>query len=873
MTVIAKTDMRRPAQPAPMPLWQQVFQAVQAHARQCGAHLARTVVLVPYAQLMAEAQWQWALYAPDGFVPRLETTRNWAQQLGGFVPQGLDLALDVARDSFTAAALLERAGLGAQAAMLTAPLLEAATQLAPVVAAVPPGARAAWAGEQRALLGLAGEGGALRYEAAVARIALEWVVASRHASDVLFEPGVRQAVDALVVLEGFQADPLAAALGTAWGARALRLPLWQEAQDQGAEQAARGPHVGLHPALDAEDEAQRAAACVLAQVQAGRVPVALASTDRALVRRISALLEGCGQSVRDENGWTLSTTRAAAQVMAALRACAWNASTDAVLAWLKHLPVLPEGALRALERWLRRSALGHWSAALAAPPPPARPELAGTRDQVEALRRLLRGDRPLAAWRAALRALLQASGQWPLLEADPAGARVLLELHLLDAADALLDGAEGAGRRLSLAEFTRWADDVLEAARYKPAAQAGRAAEVVVLPLPQLLARPFAALVLPGCDEKRLQAAPEPAGIWTPAQRQALGLPTRAALEAAQRAAWACALRQPWVDLLWRGSDEGGEPLLASPLVLALPAALCAPAAADPRVPRSVAPAPVARPQPQAAALLPAQLSASAYADLRHCPYRFYALRLLGLQEVEELEAEVDKRDFGTWLHAVLQQFHDALQAAPTPDLAQRRGLLDAAAQQAQQALELAEAEFLPFAAGWPQVREGYLAWLAAHEAAGAEFAQAEVPARQPLALAHGTLELVGRIDRIDTAATAQGRSATLLLDYKTEGNSKTRERVKDGSEDTQLAFYAALVDGGGPAPVLRAAYVNVGERGETQMHEAPDVAALRAALLAGIRQDFDRLAQGAHLPALGEGSVCDWCAARGLCRKDFWNA
>ena len=29
---------------------------------------------------------------------------------------------------------------------------------------------------------------------------------------------------------------------------------------------------------------------------------------------------------------------------------------------------------------------------------------------------------------------------------------------------------------------------------------------------------------------------------------------------------------------------------------------------------------------------------------------------------------------------------------------------------------------------------------------------------------------------------------------------------------------------------------------------------------------------QTAPLPALGEGSVCEWCAARGLCRKDFWN-
>jgi ATP-dependent helicase/nuclease subunit B len=25
-------------------------------------------------------------------------------------------------------------------------------------------------------------------------------------------------------------------------------------------------------------------------------------------------------------------------------------------------------------------------------------------------------------------------------------------------------------------------------------------------------------------------------------------------------------------------------------------------------------------------------------------------------------------------------------------------------------------------------------------------------------------------------------------------------------------------------------------------------------------------------MPALGAGSACDYCAARGLCRRDFWN-
>jgi ATP-dependent helicase/nuclease subunit B len=33
----------------------------------------------------------------------------------------------------------------------------------------------------------------------------------------------------------------------------------------------------------------------------------------------------------------------------------------------------------------------------------------------------------------------------------------------------------------------------------------------------------------------------------------------------------------------------------------------------------------------------------------------------------------------------------------------------------------------------------------------------------------------------------------------------------------------------------------------------------------------MSRIADGAVLPALGEGKSCEYCNARGLCRKDFW--
>jgi ATP-dependent helicase/nuclease subunit B len=184
---------------------------------------------------------------------------------------------------------------------------------------------------------------------------------------------------------------------------------------------------------------------------------------------------------------------------------------------------------------------------------------------------------------------------------------------------------------------------------------------------------------------------------------------------------------------------------------------------------------------------------------------------------------------------------------------------MDECAARATRELGLGISEFLPFEAAWPQVRDGYLPWLAKQETLGFAFAEAEVAREQPL----GSLKLVGRIDRIDTRADG----AVMVIDYKTEARGTTAERVKEPFEDTQLAFYAALL----ADDTLEAAYVNVGEKDGTRSYPQPEVVAARDALVHGIIDDMRRIGQGARLPALGEGAACDYCAARGLCRKDFW--
>ncbi len=842
------------------PLWLDpehgVIALIQQALRQAQAHPARTVVLLPFAQLMPLARALWAQAVPDGFAPRFETTLNWTRSLGGWAPQGDDITHDVAHDLLTAQALLERAGLGAQREALAGSLMQIAHQLAGLVAAVRPAQRAAWAASARTVVATGLEAPVLALESATARIALEWAVASGYATDALFDERLLDpqagGLDCLIVLEGFQAEPLAEALKAFWGPKAVSIALDSDA-------AACG-RLALHEAQDAEDEAQRAAACVLQHLAAGRSPVALVATDRALTRRIRAMLAAREVAMRDETGWKLSTTRAAARVMGVLRACAWNASSDAVLDWRKNAPDFEARAVTGLERELRKAGVQEWRS-FGAIDSVANVALAELGAEANRLREGLQRARPLSAWLAGLRSLLQASGQWPLLLGDAAGDKLLAVLRLDEAArsafEQSLASSLWAARRLSLAEFTAWVNEALEAASFVPAYPSDE--QVVILPLSQLLARPFGALVLPGCDEQRLSVSPEPPGPWTAAQRQGLGLPSRATLEGATRAAWRHALQTPCCDLLWRCSDEGGEPLLPSPLVQALQLDNSGAPAIDPRTRRELAARPTPAPQPQASDLPLTRLSASAYEDLRRCPYRFFALRQLGLKEAEELESELDKRDLGLWLHEVLKGFHEALQASAPADAAARLALLEAAAEAATQAMRLAEDEFLPFAAAWPRVRDGYLDWLARHEAAGARFEQAERWLEQPL----GELTLVGQIDRIDQLADGQ----VMLIDYKTENQGKTRKRIKQPTEDTQLAFYAALL----PHDTLRAAYVNVGEKDATRAFEQTEVVQARDALVEGILSDMARIAEGAPLPALGDGAACEHCAARGLCRKDFW--
>ena len=473
-----------------------------------------------------------------------------------------------------------------------------------------------------------------------------------------------------------------------------------------------------------------------------------------------------------------------------------------------------------------------------------------------------------AAWLWALERALEGCGGMDLLRSDDAGRQVLTALGM---AKRTRPGGLHDEEPMTLDDFAGWVDSALEEGTFVP--DSPRDAPVVVTPLERAMLRPFAAVVMPSADEKRLGANASARSPLGDALMQAMRIPTPAERRDAEALAFVQLLRNPRVSLL-RRVDDDGEALAPSPLLERLDLALRQrqgkglAEAADERRTILLEPVPVEPPLPVAPTLLPSKLSASACEALRVCPYRFYALRMLGLRDAEELDDDVEKRDFGTWLHEVLQRFQ-ATRDEPGTAAAEEARLLDIA-HQVQQEHHLEAADFLPFAATFARFAPRYIEWLHRRDVSGARWQGSEVELRSRPPEWNG-VEMQGIIDRIDRVPGPEG-PVPELIDYKTGSAERLRTLVKRPQEDTQLAFYAALMAGRSDAhPRMSAVYLPLDEREAIKPVEHPDVLRTADQLVSGIGAELRRIAAGAPMPALGEGQACVYCEARGLCRRDQW--
>lgn len=682
----------------------------------------------------------------------------------------------------------------------------------------------------------------------------------------------RQAVTVFQPQRDTAEAPVMRALNFVWPpGTGAPLPLASRA-DAARAALAESPLKGrlrLIGAAGLEAEAAAVAAEVRRWLAAGRTAIALVAADRVAARRARALLERDGILVQDETGWKLSTTRAAALVDAWLEVVAADAYHRDLLDLVKSpflfgdlAEEMRQAGLVQLEDGLARHnlayGLGRYETVLARENGYA--DAGGVLKRVaEARRSMPRGSASVADWLAGLERALDTLGALPGLAGDEAGA-TLLELLRLRREELVAVPA-----RLTFSEWREWLNRELENAAF---VDRSIDSPLVMTHLAATRLRCFDAAVLIGADRDNLAPALSRAVFSNQAVRSDLGLSLPA--EAAAR------LRDDLAGLIascdevtatWQTMRGDEANLLCPELSLLSVLHACAwgdDLAAKPGLAPAVeamAGRGTAMPRPAAPQRVPLRLSASAYASLMACPYQFFARRMLGLAEAEEVREALEKRDYGEFVHRILLRFH-----AVRPQLSgQPDEMLATELETISREVFAPEIEdnFLEHAwlARWLERVPGYISWQKSREAAGWRYAGGELVRERSLPVAEGEAVLHGRLDRLDRRA--DGGEA--VLDYKTQDAQGLKRRLADPGEDVQLACYVLLQG----ERVEEAGYVALEGTKPVEL-SLPEVQEMARAQGVRLAAAIDALRAGAALPAHGIDAACAWCEMRGLCRRDY---
>ncbi|MDH5648808.1 MAG: PD-(D/E)XK nuclease family protein, partial [Gammaproteobacteria bacterium] len=269
------------------------------------------------------------------------------------------------------------------------------------------------------------------------------------------------------------------------------------------------------------------------------------------------------------------------------------------------------------------------------------------------------------------------------------------------------------------------------------------------------------------------------------------------------------------------------------------------------------------------AALVPAKLSASAYQSFLNCPYQFYALYGLNLSPIKEITEDMEKKDYGEFVHRILEAFHTTRSDLPGPFAQELTPDNKAKAQQLlDQISDVVFANALEcnyLAKGWlirwKKTIPAYLDWIIKRRQSWQPFGS-EQRIRQSLAINGDRIDLIGRLDQID-----QKDDHFSIIDYKTGAVPSLQE--VETAEHIQLPFYVLLLN----QPVEQALFLSLdNEKISDKVHlDGNQLSVLTEHLREQLAHSYKALKQGTVLRAQGDTDVCSFCQAEGLCRRGLW--
>ncbi len=640
-------------------------------------------------------------------------------------------------------------------------------------------------------------------------------------------------------------------------------------------------------AQDFEDAAWQGAGAIEKLLQDGHQHIALIAQDRLVARRMRALLArfGDGLSVHDETGWKLSTTRAAASVMSWMDVVRHPAGPSSVelIDFLKNpyidwstFGITHDQASDCLtfleQRLIEGDVRGTWSGFILA--------LDSDNDETNTLVSIIRK-------------LKNQSNRWQAASNSCLAWLDLLEQDLIDLGMSAGLAQDIAGQQLlaSLSpmrllrhhpmkqvEWLSLLSSMLEDASYIES-NPRQSASVTILPLSATRLRRFDAWVMVGCDDTQLPSLSDSPMFLSAQLKKLLGCKTQEAefIQQAMDLSQLMTSHQHW-RMIWQSVGTTGEPRQPSPWLQRLYVRHPELLKDKLEVPTTSYEAmPISQPRPSLPGdfVKPTSISPSAYRALRECPYRYYVTRLLGLKERSGLEAEVDLSLVGKTLHAALYDFYHGLktQALENDNIYERTKLLKkrlyAISHKHFKPLLEVDGRWLAAWIEWETLIPSWIDWHIQREQSGWVFHDGEKQVSFDLQTRFGDIRVSGFVDRLDI----HPQEGVEVIDYKFSSKNSITKKKNNLQDDPQLVIYAKAVnehDMVNRQPTTTASWISVKE--DDSRVEVDDLQSEMKELPAQMIADIESLWGGSPMAASAPDSICQYCQARGICRKGMWS-
>ncbi|MEY3523069.1 MAG: hypothetical protein RIT33_486 [Pseudomonadota bacterium] len=640
-------------------------------------------------------------------------------------------------------------------------------------------------------------------------------------------------------------------------------------------------------AQDFEDAAWQGAGAIEKLLQDGHQHIALIAQDRLVARRMRALLArfGDGLSVHDETGWKLSTTRAAASVMSWMDVVRHPAGPSSLelIDFLKNpyidwstFGITHDQASDCLtfleQRLIEGDVRGTWSGFILA--------LDSDNDETNTLVSIIRK-------------LKNQSNRWQAASNSCLAWLDLLEQDLIDLGMSAGLAQDIAGQQLlaSLSpmrllrhhpmkqvEWLSLLSSMLEDASYIES-NPRQSASVTILPLSATRLRRFDAWVMVGCDDTQLPSLSDSPMFLSAQLKKLLGCKTQEAefIQQAMDLSQLMTSHQHW-RMIWQSVGTTGEPRQPSPWLQRLYVRHPELLKDKLEVPTTSYEAmPISQPRPSLPGdfVKPTSISPSAYRALRECPYRYYVTRLLGLKERSGLEAEVDLSLVGKTLHAALYDFYHGLktQALENDNIYERTKLLKqrlyAISHKHFKPLLEVDGRWLAAWIEWETLIPSWIDWHIQREQSGWVFHDGEKQVSFDLQTRFGDIRVSGFVDRLDI----HPQEGVEVIDYKFSSKNSITKKKNNLQDDPQLVIYAKAVnehDMVNRQPTTTASWISVKE--DDSRVEVDDLQSEMKELPAQMIADIESLWGGSPMAASAPDSICQYCQARGICRKGMWS-